>query len=95
MQTDRTWLEKAEKELGETSEVKEEKLKELRELLSANENIPKGREDDAFLLRFLRAKKFDVEKVFKMVISLHPFSINSFYRNRKSFINFRCRSIIQ
>jgi hypothetical protein len=90
---DRKWLDKAEKELGETQEIKEEKLDELRKLLSANDNVPKGREDDAFLLRFLRAKKFDTEKAFKMVIII-PSNYLPFLS--ENLINhFRCKSIIR
>jgi len=64
---DMSWREKAQKELGETSEAYE-KIDQLRSLLSSSElTRQKGREDEAFLLRFLRAKKFDIEKAFKMM----------------------------
>lgn len=43
------------------------KVKQLRNLLTGCDLNQKGREDEAFLLRFLRAKKFDVEKSFKMM----------------------------
>lgn len=43
------------------------KIKQLRHLLSVDEILVKGRTDQAFLLRFLRAKKFDCEKSFRMV----------------------------
>lgn len=36
-------------------------------MIASSEISRKGREDESFLLRFLRAKKFDVEKAFKMI----------------------------
>lgn len=63
---DKNWREKAQKELNEDNEAFA-KVKQLRNLLSGCELSGKGREDEAFLLRFLRAKKFDVDKSFKMM----------------------------
>lgn len=63
---DKNWREKAEKELNENSET-HAKLKQLRNLLAGCELTQKGRNDEAFLLRFLRAKKFDVDKSYKMM----------------------------
>jgi hypothetical protein len=72
------WKEKAELELGETNHIVNICCKQLRNLLAVkqtngndkdNKNgfLWNKRQDDAFLLRFLRAKKFDVDKAFKMV----------------------------
>lgn len=46
------------------------KIKQLRHLLSVGEVLIKGRTDQAFLLRFLRAKKFDCEKAYRMVSTI-------------------------
>jgi len=64
---DKKWREKAERELGETTDISYAKIKQLRHLLAVSDNVPRCRRDDAFLLRFLRAKKFDVDKTVKMV----------------------------
>ncbi|XP_058126518.1 LOW QUALITY PROTEIN: retinaldehyde-binding protein 1-like [Anopheles ziemanni] len=69
---DPKYREKAEKELGETGgELTYTKIRQLRQQLNIyNENHQRAlgcRRDDSFLLRFLRAKKFDVEKAFKMM----------------------------
>ncbi|KAH9372938.1 hypothetical protein HPB48_019265 [Haemaphysalis longicornis] len=48
-------------ELGETPEVKQQALKRLRELLSG-EPLLKWPSDDAFLVKFLRARKYNVER---------------------------------
>lgn len=64
--------EKAEKELGEVGgELTYTKIRQLRQQLNIyaehHQRGLGGRRDDSFLLRFLRAKKFDVEKAFKMM----------------------------
>lgn len=74
--SDESWREKAEKELGETKELSEERIQQLRNLLEQSITTPRGRQDDAFLLRYLRAKKFDVEKAFKMVDQIKLLSSN-------------------
>lgn len=65
--SDKKLREKAEKELGETSDIASIRIRTLRHMLSMSLGGLKGRQDDAFLLRFLRAKKFDVDKSFKMI----------------------------
>lgn len=55
----------AEKELGETSNRRRIELKNLRHLI-ADEIDFNPRLDDAFLLRFLRCRKFDAERAFKV-----------------------------
>lgn len=66
---DRKWLEKAQNELGECEETRAIKLRLLEERIVQDKNIPNTRRDNAFLLRFLRAKKFDVDKSFRMVLT--------------------------
>lgn len=61
------WLRKAQDELGEETVTRDETLKQLDERIAADKEIPNARRDRAFLLRFLRAKKFDVDKSFRMV----------------------------
>lgn len=67
---DKIWLKKAEEELGENDTVRSLKLKQLQERIAQDENIPPCRRDNAFLLRFLRVKKFDVDKSFRMVTKI-------------------------
>lgn len=66
---DKKWLEKAKNELGECDETRAIKLRLLEERIVQDKDIPNARRDTAFLLRFLRAKKFDVDKSFRMVIA--------------------------
>lgn len=67
---DKIWLKKAEQELGENDTDRSIKLKQLEERITQDENIPPCRRDNAFLLRFLRVKKFDVDKSFRMVMKI-------------------------
>ncbi|XP_041360760.1 alpha-tocopherol transfer protein-like isoform X1 [Gigantopelta aegis] len=63
-------LKKAKKELSEDPNTTRQEIKALRERL---ERIPglKARTDDAFILRFLRARKFDQEKAFTLVMNFY------------------------
>lgn len=78
---DKIWLKRAEQELGENDTVRSVKLKQLAERIAQDENVPPCRRDNAFLLRFLRVKKFDVDKAFRMVNE-----ILIFVENLRNFI---------
>ncbi|XP_006821769.1 retinaldehyde-binding protein 1-like [Saccoglossus kowalevskii] len=60
-------FEKGLREINENSETRNLKLEELRNLLKSRPDI-RFRSDDAFLLRFLRNKKFDVERSFNKIV---------------------------
>ena len=67
-------LAKAVEELNEPEDNVERlrAIDELREAFKvANPNIKLKREDDAFILRFLRARKFNQEKALKMITNYH------------------------
>uniref|UniRef100_A0A336MJM3 CSON000244 protein n=1 Tax=Culicoides sonorensis TaxID=179676 RepID=A0A336MJM3_CULSO len=59
------WIKRAEQELGETETVRLNALNELRNEISSQFNFKFHLQDD-FLLRFLRARKFNVQKAFKL-----------------------------
>ncbi|XP_032817752.1 alpha-tocopherol transfer protein-like isoform X1 [Petromyzon marinus] len=59
-------VERARVELGENPETRAQEVQKLREALARRPDIP-ARTDDAFLLRFLRARKFDHEKTLKLI----------------------------
>ncbi|XP_018325340.1 clavesin-2-like isoform X2 [Agrilus planipennis] len=50
----------AEKDLRETKSTKEQSLIQLKEWIKKNKNIDNCLVDDAFLLRFLRVKKYSI-----------------------------------
>ncbi|XP_077559984.1 alpha-tocopherol transfer protein-like isoform X2 [Haemaphysalis longicornis] len=54
------------RELGETPEVRRESLEKLRELLADDPSLHSPT-DDAFLTKFLRARKYNVDKAFKNI----------------------------
>ncbi|CAH1999242.1 unnamed protein product [Acanthoscelides obtectus] len=60
------WQQRAAEELNETPEVVERELRALKELVKHDTNlsVPEG---DDFLIRFLRARKFDSKKSFHMI----------------------------
>jgi len=55
----------AREELGETEETRSAGLAHLRAYLSARSHLSRVRTDDVFLLRFLRAQKFNADKAAK------------------------------
>jgi len=60
------WVQRAQEELQEKAEWRDRDIQALRDLVEAEENLVCSSTDE-FLLKFLRAKKFDYEKSFKMV----------------------------
>ncbi|XP_077990772.1 alpha-tocopherol transfer protein-like [Glandiceps talaboti] len=61
-------LEKAMRELNEDPETRNQKIDELREKFRKEKPEVKLPPEDAFLLRYLRNKKFDVDKAYKMLL---------------------------
>ncbi|XP_070533460.1 alpha-tocopherol transfer protein-like [Ptychodera flava] len=60
-------LEKAKKELNEDPSKTEQKLHDLRQMFKKRPDI-KFRTDDTFLLRYLRVRKFNVERAYKTLV---------------------------
>nr|CAI5824974.1 unnamed protein product [Callosobruchus analis] len=60
------WQQRAAEELNETPEVLERELRALKQFVKDDTNlsVPEG---DDFLIRFLRARKFDSKKAFHMI----------------------------
>ncbi|XP_070533463.1 alpha-tocopherol transfer protein-like [Ptychodera flava] len=69
-------LEKAKRELNEDPATRQVHLDKLREMFNSRPDI-KFRSDDAFLLRYLRCKKFNAERAFKTLVH--------YYEVRKEF----------
>ncbi|XP_077992886.1 alpha-tocopherol transfer protein-like [Glandiceps talaboti] len=77
-------LKKAKEELNEDPLTREEKLNDLIEMFKTRPDI-KFRQDDAFLLRFLRNKKFEVDRAFKSLV--HHYQVRRDYG--EIFTNYR------
>lgn len=60
------WEDVAERELGETAEVKRKCLAEIRVLIS-DDSLLRCPTDDAFLLKFLRVRKYRVTDAFRTI----------------------------
>ncbi|ESO83200.1 hypothetical protein LOTGIDRAFT_133798 [Lottia gigantea] len=69
-------LEKAATELNENPSTRDLEIKTLRERVKSYPGL-KARLDSAFLLRFLRAKKFDQERAFKTLLSFYQMRVDS------------------
>ncbi len=75
-----TTLEKAMRELNERPEARPEAIRELRQRIEQWEHDPEHRQllagkrrDDRFLLRFLRARKFDVDRAAQLYVNYHHY----------------------
>ncbi|XP_070563617.1 alpha-tocopherol transfer protein-like isoform X2 [Ptychodera flava] len=78
-------LEKARQELNEDPETREEKIDELRAKFAKEKPEVKLPPDDAFLVRFLRNNKFDVQKAYDML--LHHYEVRRKYK--ELFVNYQ------
>ncbi|XP_049882252.1 alpha-tocopherol transfer protein-like [Pectinophora gossypiella] len=74
--TEKNLLEKAETELRETPEVREQALNELRQLLKGETSLVIPIDNDDFLLKFLRPCKFYAESAFKRVQAYYKFRLS-------------------
>ncbi|KAH7968918.1 hypothetical protein HPB52_012624 [Rhipicephalus sanguineus] len=63
--------ERARTELNETPQRRDDALKELRALVDAEATVLTPRTDPLFLLRFLRARKFDVAAAFQLLCNYY------------------------
>ncbi|KAF7409766.1 hypothetical protein HZH68_004147 [Vespula germanica] len=66
-------MEYARREVGETDEVKCQTLQELRDLIYERGECIPHRMDDDFLIRFLRARHFDVNRAHRLVVNYYNF----------------------
>uniref|UniRef100_A0A8W8NGF0 CRAL-TRIO domain-containing protein n=2 Tax=Magallana TaxID=2171616 RepID=A0A8W8NGF0_MAGGI len=61
-------IQKAERELNEKAEWRSRDIQALRDMVNKNKDLH-VRTDDAFLLRFLRAKKFEYDRAYNLLVS--------------------------
>ena len=72
-------LEKAQRELGEDPKTRAAVIQELQDKIEQWEPSPEeegltfSRKDDKFLLRYLRAKKFDTERALQLYVNYHKY----------------------
>ena len=72
-------LEKARRELGEDPETRAAIIQELRDKIEQWEPTPEEegltfpRKDDKFLLRYLRARKFDTDRALQLYVNYHKY----------------------
>lgn len=76
-------LEFARKELGENPETRVQVLEDLRDYIYERGECIPHRTDDAFLLRFLRARNFIVERAHRLLVNYYRFKENNpaFHKN--------------
>ncbi|KYN07796.1 PREDICTED: alpha-tocopherol transfer protein-like [Cyphomyrmex costatus] len=66
-------MEYSRRELGETEEVKCQTLQEFRDMIYERGECLPHRMDDAFLIRFLRARNFNIKSAHKLIVNYYNF----------------------
>ncbi|KAM0733758.1 Alpha-tocopherol transfer protein-like [Formica fusca] len=66
-------MEYARRELGETDEVKCQTLQELRDMIYERGECLPHRMDDDFLIRFLRARNFNLKRAHRLIVNYYNF----------------------
>ncbi|XP_043491337.1 alpha-tocopherol transfer protein-like isoform X1 [Polistes fuscatus] len=66
-------MEYARREVGETDEVKCQTLQELRDMIYEQGECIPHRMDDEFLIRFLRARNFNVNSAHRLIVNYYNF----------------------
>uniref|UniRef100_T1IUL4 CRAL-TRIO domain-containing protein n=1 Tax=Strigamia maritima TaxID=126957 RepID=T1IUL4_STRMM len=79
-----TFLNKAEQDLHEKPEWRDRDIQSLRDLI-LDERELNCRTDDAFLLRFLRARKFDINRAFQLLKNYYKIRL----QNPQIYLNYR------
>ncbi|XP_018902394.1 alpha-tocopherol transfer protein isoform X2 [Bemisia tabaci] len=76
-------MEYAREKIGETDENKTLMISELREMIYERGDVTAHRMDDAFLLRFLRARNFKLEAAYRLFVNYFNFreKNSDFYAN--------------
>lgn len=79
-------IKQAEEELNEKPQWRSRDVQALRDMLEKKPEL-KIRKDDAFLLRFLRAKKFDYDRAYNLIV--RHFEMKADEKNKQLFTNLR------
>lgn len=66
-------MEYARRELGETEDIKYQTLNDLREMIYERGECMPYRMDDAFLLRFLRARNYNINRAHRLMVNYFNF----------------------
>lgn len=83
-------IKKAEEELNEKPQWRSRDIQALRDMLEKKPEL-QIRKDDAFLLRFLRAKKFDYDRAFNLIV--RHYEMRADEKNKQLFTNLRPSAI--
>lgn len=77
-------IKKAEHELNEKPQWRERDIQALRDMVSKHQGL-NARTDDEFLLRFLRARKFDYDRAYNLLLNFYKMKAE----NRELFVHLK------